>query len=191
MVIRAHALALLGLALCVSLRAPPCFAGSGAASAPADTPGAQAFDPPDPALMLPDGQPPVVAFRWAPLVGYDSRRERLTTRLALTSFGPVPRLPGQLDLQLEGAVGSVGRRFDAAVGARIGIPWLSAGAEYNLPDKEFAFAVSLLYPLRRGGLFHRGELPRLDNRPGKGAVQVGVSLPSPFLRYRITRRVQK
>ena len=56
-------------------------------------------------------------------------------------------------------------------GGRLGlfspVARLAVGADYNVPDKELNFFVSLIHPLKRGGIFTGGGTIRIDYLPGR------------------------
>lgn len=152
-----------------------------------------ATDPsPFPPAAVSAGQPPRVVVNWGPLAGYDFERGHLLARAFLSAGGPPPALlPKLLDVTLEGAAGVAGDRLDAVAGAWLGVPWLAGGVEYSFSDHGFTFQMSLRFPFQRGGLLRRGDLLRVDYLPPDEQLLAGLSFPSPFNRYRMTRRAAK
>lgn len=149
-------------------------------------------DSPLPPAAVSAGQPPRIDFSWGPLAGYDFARRELRTRVFLSATTEPPvLLPRFLGLTLEGALGTCGDRFDAAAAAWLGIPWAGIGVDYDIPDDEWSLRLSLRFPLRRGGMLHHGDLLRFDYAPGAQQVLAGLALPSPFERYRMTRKAAK
>jgi hypothetical protein len=67
-------------------------------------------------------------------------------------------------------------------GARIGIyspvARLAFGADYNIRDEEADFFISLIHPLKRGGVLVDGGMFRVDYLPGRNhSTNVGFSFP--------------
>lgn len=91
----------------------------------------------------------------------------------------VPGLPGLLTLRGEPYVGlretspTAGMRVMAASPTfRLGV-----GVDYNARDKTLDVLLAGTLPLRRGGLFGRGSMLRLEWTPAQAAVQAGVIFP--------------
>jgi len=158
-------------------RAPP--APSGAA------PSAHSVFPPFPRSL---GQPPSVRVAWGTLGGYNFDRLRTIGRL---NFDVERPLFGSklwwLGGAAEAAARMTGPEAGGAVGVLAGIPWLYAGPEYRFPDHDLSFTVSFRFPLRRGGLLGQGDLLRLDYRSAQRELLAGLTFPSPFERYRVSR----
>jgi hypothetical protein len=88
----------------------------------------------------------------------------------------VPGLPGLLTLRGEPYIGlretlpTAGMRVLAASPTfRVGV-----GLDYNGRDKTLDVLLTGTLPLRRGGLFGRGSMLRMEWTPAQAAVQAGV-----------------
>ena len=149
-----------------------------------------ATDPFPPARPL-LGQPDRVRINWGPLTGYEFERREHDSRVfgSLTMRGPFGNY-GLGDLSWEVAVGHAGEELDAATGLYVKIPWLRAGAEYSLRQKEVLGSLVAEIALRRGGLLQRGDELRIEYRPANRQLLVGFSLPRPLRTYRMTRPIR-
>ena len=87
---------------------------------------------------------------------------------------------GLAALQLEGYAGARGGEWDGGIRARLSLPFFRAGvaADYNVLDSRTRFMLSLMRPLRRGGVFRDGSMARLDITTGKNwSVALGFDKP--------------
>ena len=95
-------------------------------------------------------------------------------------------LMGEAYVGRRGSFDSFGEGFDG--GARLGLFMpvirLGLGADYNIPDLEFDFFLSLIHPLQRGGIFVNGGSLRVNYWPGRHhSTAIGFDFPvgAPFL----------
>lgn len=134
------------------------------------------------------GQPPSFRVAWGTLGGYNFDQKHPIGRL---NFDVERPLFGSklwwLGGSLEAAARMTGPKPGGAVGALVGIPWGYAGPEYRFPDHDLSFTVSLRFPLRRGGLLGHGDLFRVDYRSAQREILAGLTFPSPFEKYRVSR----
>lgn len=153
--------------------------------------------PPDPVSL---GQPSRLRLAWGLLGGYsEGQKEEPPEGTGVSGWGARvyvnaarrvigPSLGG-LELSLEGAAGAVaGEKPGGAVGVYAGLPWLMVGNEYAGADLGGnTFAISLRFPERRGGLFGRSDLLRLDYHPARRELLGGFSFQFPFNACRPSR----
>jgi hypothetical protein len=143
--------------------------------------------PPTPYSM---GQPPLTRVRWGSLGGYNFPREQATTRLFASVARPIlgPKLCG-LEGTLEAAGGTLGETGLASGGVYIGLPWFAAGAEWSVGVSHRSSAeargnvtpaLSLRFPIHRGGLFGHGDLLRLDYHLARGEWLAGITFHPPW-----------
>ncbi|HEU4941408.1 MAG TPA: hypothetical protein VFT97_07280, partial [Candidatus Eisenbacteria bacterium] len=144
------------------------------------------------------GQPSQVRTGWGVLAGYTFGEKEpeaddvsgFTSRLYVNAARRVlgPRLGG-LELSLEGAAGVVGgEKLGGAAGVYAGLPWLVVGNEYaGEPLGGNTFSISLRFPERRGGLFGRSDLIRVDYHPHRREILGGLSFRLPFDECRPSR----
>ena len=88
---------------------------------------------------------------------------------------------GVAALGVEGYAGYRGNRSaDGGARALFSIPALrfTTGVDYNIPDNDFSAILRLELATRRGGIFGRGTMLRLEWVPGRGnTFAVGVNAP--------------
>jgi hypothetical protein len=159
------------------------------AETPPDIPSASQPFPETPVSM---GQPNQVPIRMGPLLGYSFGRDVGTSRLFVDFIRRNPLgLLQVFDGMIEGSIGTSGNSLDGSVGAYLGIPWFFAGVDYDFREDNFPFRMSLQFGLRRGGLFGSGDMVRIDYQPSGKELLVGLTLTSPFEKYRMTRPREK
>lgn len=92
-------------------------------------------------------------------------------------FNPVAKLA---ELGVETYVGAQGSRADVGIRTLLQIPYLSSGigADYSLTGRRVDMMITAHTPVRRGGIFTRGTMLRIDWYPTLGhSFVVGVSAP--------------
>lgn len=138
------------------------------------------------------GQPDRLRINWGLASGYEIEDDEWTSRLSLslTPEGIAPHL-GIDFLNVEAALGHSGGKFDAALGAYLQLLFTRSGVEFNFTDVRLDPSFSVQFPLRRGGLFHRGDELRVDYRPRPQEIMLGFVFNRPFRRYRATRPLRK
>jgi hypothetical protein len=134
------------------------------------------------------GQPHLIQLHWSPLVGYDWDSERRVSRFTL-SVGGEPRIPqfGLVQTSFAGFAGERAGALDYGLATYLKIPWVHAGLEFSIPDEDLIATFAAEFALRRGGLLHRGDAIRLDYRPWKREILLGLTLVEPLRRYRRAR----
>ncbi|MGE5179468.1 MAG: hypothetical protein ACM3PF_10270 [Bacteroidota bacterium] len=136
--------------------------------------------PPAPYSM---GQPPLNRVRWGGLAGYNFTREteHTTSRLFVSVARPIygPKLGG-FEGTLEVAGGTLGNSALASGAAYIGLPWFAAGAEWAGPRGNVSPALSVRFPVRRGGLFGHGDMLRLDYHVARKEWLAGITFRPPW-----------
>ena len=125
------------------------------------------------------GVPP--SWRWS--LGFSARTHRQPdqdAQVGLYGFGGFYKdimnpMTAGLGVIGEGYFGQRGA-FDGFIGGldggvRLGlsspVARLAFGWDYNVPDNEVDFFLSLIHPLKRGGIFVRGGTLRIDYLPGR------------------------
>jgi len=103
---------------------------------------------------------------------------------ALFSFGVhkdlVSPVVGAAAIGLEGYVGLRGKEADGGGRALFMIPVLhfTIGADYNVPDETFDLLLRLELAIKRGGIFGRGTMVRIDYLPTRGnSFGIGIDVP--------------
>lgn len=178
----AHAPALLtSLTLLLATSAPARASLSDRVPAPGDA------SPLPPAARV-SGQPARYDIRWGPLAGYDFDAKRAESRLLMSASTSLigPKLGG-IEGAIEAGAGTHGARLHPTLGATVGLPWLAVGTEYAGAREKFDATFSLRMPERRGGLFGRGDMFRLDYHPGRHELLAGITFRSPFEPCRLNR----
>ena len=103
---------------------------------------------------------------------------------ALLSFGVhkdlVSPIVGAAAIGLEGYAGLRGKEADGGGRALFMIPVLhfTIGADYNVPDETFDLLLRLELAIKRGGIFGRGTMVRIDYLPTRGnTFAIGIDVP--------------
>ncbi|MDZ4258049.1 MAG: hypothetical protein U0974_14300 [Gemmatimonadales bacterium] len=117
------------------------------------------------------------------VLGVQSRRgEAQGTQTALFGIARdvVPGFPGLLTLRAEPYAGLREASTTAGVRVLAASPTfrLGLGMDYNASDRSIDAIFTGTLPLRRGGVFGRGSMLRLEWIPARGAVQAGVIFPT-------------
>ena len=92
----------------------------------------------------------------------------------------VNRSLGVGGVQVEAYGGTVDTKYDGGVRGRLVSPFarLAIGADYSFLDWQVRPIVSVVMPVRRGGIFHDGSVLRLDVVPGsRRTVTLGIESP--------------
>jgi hypothetical protein len=92
-------------------------------------------------------------------------------------FNPVAKLA---EVGFETYLGARGSQADAGVRAVVQVPYLSSGlaADYNLTRQRVDLMITAHSPVRRGGIFTRGTMLRIDWYPTVGhSFHLGVTKP--------------
>ncbi len=145
--------------------------------------GAQLRAPTDGAVTSSIGQPHIWHFVAGTAVGAEETGDRMRVigelRASLSRDLGNP-LVGLGNVQLETFASSGWGVPDAGLRARFQIPFLRAGVgvERNLVDPRTRMLVSIMHPLRRGGVFSDGSQIRLEFSPGADlALRLGLDKP--------------
>ena len=81
---------------------------------------------------------------------------------------------------LEGYGGPTENGFNGGARALLQLPFLRihTGMDYNITEDSWDWMLSLVHPIRRGGVFGRGSSFRVDWWPGRGnSFQIGFQVP--------------
>jgi hypothetical protein len=143
----------------------------------------ETLEPEPPPFSL--GQPQRVQFMWGPIAGYDFHRDQPTSRIFVDVIGK-GRSPqfGIGDQTIEIAFGHAGSEFDVASSLYLKVPLIHVGVEWSSVHQEFEPSFSARYAIPRGGLFHNGDLLRLDWRPWQPEWMLGIAFNWPLHEYR-------
>ena len=166
---------------------------SGLPSSPAlGDPDSLSFLPPKTASL---GQPARWRTAWGSLAGYnfdvgpDGQHLGPTARFFVNASHRITGPQGGPEISLEASAGGLnGSGVEGAFGVYFGLPWFVVGNEYADPSlRGNCFAMSLRVPLRRGGLFGRSDLIRVDYHPVRREILGGFSFRFPAHAYRASR----
>lgn len=144
---------------------------------------AQARRPDEGGTTVSLGQPP----RWLPTTGvvtgvqsHDGSRTAVSEARLGVYTELASRVLGLGGVHAEVYGGSVDTRGNGGARVRVASPFLrlAAGADYNARSGEWRSIVSLVQPVRRGGLFRDGTVLRFDLLGGtEPALLVGLETP--------------
>jgi hypothetical protein len=155
----------------------------------ADTLSGSSLDLPaeiEPPISL--GQPSRHKFQWGLVTGYSWDEDHVVSRFFLNDhlLITVPQMGGvkitaEVGLQKgRYSVGGTGSVYAELFG-------IQNGLEYDTRRGKFLYRLGLDVVARRAGLAHRGDRLRLEWVPATRTVQFGVTINSPWIKYRRNR----